>query len=545
MATTIKPPNSKRDIKTANKLLTQLRQVDRTEHLLALEKMFLGLKDDIKKATKAWKNQHGWNVNGPYENLQKKFNSIIDTFGGLLHFVLDKEILPMIYKEEWNQKQWWTSHFVEVKARPASTYDIDIALRTLPQYGKPLKDMTVAKHKTSVEIWLEALLPPIHGEVNGKFKALLFVEADRSTFFNWLDRFFQEKINLNVGKLHGRKKAQEGVLGDLMFHVGQIAWQQPLTLVNPSLRAPVIPEDVSNGGVILQEEEIGYDTVTEYKDLVIRVVVLDERTCIRCAPLDGMIFEESQAPTLIHNKCRCYNVPYFPGQMGVLETGNYAPWFEKQDKELQQDILGRRKYLLWEHGVPLKHLRGTWKDLSKFFLDKGLFSVSDIAAIDTYVRTGGSQKAWIKQKLSNVKLLERELRNATNPELKKLLIVEIRDVKADIVLREAIFKERETALDSLLSGIPFTKYPGDIPFDEIAKKAMSVDEYSKGFTDMQKVYLTLKSRALSSSISSRTAAVNASIKDLKDYHSSLPTLEKDILERDWLVFETALRNLIQ
>jgi len=100
---------------------------------------------------------------------------------------------------------------------------------------------------------------------------------------------------------------------------------------------------------------------------------LDNRTCLRCARLDGKVYRyvngvDHQGPILPrHPNCRCVYVPVikswkelgisadefppstrasFNGQ--VPDTMTYQQWFKTQDKEFQLDVLGPKKYEMFQ-----------------------------------------------------------------------------------------------------------------------------------------------------------------------------------------------------
>lgn len=98
------------------------------------------------------------------------------------------------------------------------------------------------------------------------------------------------------------------------------------------------------------------------------VAVLDLRTPLICALLDGQRFEASELPQSPHTDgCRCVEIPIFKlnevlegrrpengdkrGTVSAVTT--FVDWFEEQSNDFQLKYLGKLKYCIFKRGHPL------------------------------------------------------------------------------------------------------------------------------------------------------------------------------------------------
>lgn len=86
--------------------------------------------------------------------------------------------------------------------------------------------------------------------------------------------------------------------------------------------------------------------------------ILDTRTCIRCANLDGKVFRlkngESTAPPIpLHLDCRCTLIPVRVGSKllgGRAEIQTFPSWLKGQSSSVQDRVLGDKKGQLFRSG---------------------------------------------------------------------------------------------------------------------------------------------------------------------------------------------------
>lgn len=80
------------------------------------------------------------------------------------------------------------------------------------------------------------------------------------------------------------------------------------------------------------------------------LAVLDSRTTLTCANLNGQTFKLERFPwPPRHINCRSTSLPVVKGTPKV-ETPSYADWLKRQKDEVQNDILGVRKAQLFRSG---------------------------------------------------------------------------------------------------------------------------------------------------------------------------------------------------
>lgn len=90
------------------------------------------------------------------------------------------------------------------------------------------------------------------------------------------------------------------------------------------------------------------------------LAALDDRTCLACVGLDGMVFEISQ-PMQAHVNCRCTMVPVLPFRVprkrrigwpddGGMFEGTGEDWFAGLTPLEKRSLMGPGKYDLWAQG---------------------------------------------------------------------------------------------------------------------------------------------------------------------------------------------------
>lgn len=84
--------------------------------------------------------------------------------------------------------------------------------------------------------------------------------------------------------------------------------------------------------------------------------ILDTSTCIACGSLDGQVFDDiTKVPVYPqHDRCRCTLIPLpeEASEEDVKET--YSHWFERQTDKKKYEILGKKRFELYEQGMKIK-----------------------------------------------------------------------------------------------------------------------------------------------------------------------------------------------
>jgi len=84
--------------------------------------------------------------------------------------------------------------------------------------------------------------------------------------------------------------------------------------------------------------------------------ILDTSTCVACGYLDGNIYDDiSKVPIYpLHDRCRCSLIP-LPEETEEDEVKeSYSQWFERQPKDKKYEILGKKRFELYEQGMKIK-----------------------------------------------------------------------------------------------------------------------------------------------------------------------------------------------
>lgn len=84
--------------------------------------------------------------------------------------------------------------------------------------------------------------------------------------------------------------------------------------------------------------------------------ILDTSTCIVCGSLDGQVFDDiTKVPVYPqHDRCRCTIIP-LPEEASEDDVReSYNHWFERQSKDKKYEILGKKRFELYEQGMKIK-----------------------------------------------------------------------------------------------------------------------------------------------------------------------------------------------
>lgn len=116
-----------------------------------------------------------------------------------------------------------------------------------------------------------------------------------------------------------------------------------------------------------EAETLGYGLPEQYDRIVftkndkkiqryIWTSMLDTTTCLACGELDGQVYDSIDKVPMypLHRSCRCMIVP-LPADIDeedIRET--YSQWFERQSKNKKYEILGKKRFELYEQGVKIK-----------------------------------------------------------------------------------------------------------------------------------------------------------------------------------------------
>lgn len=100
------------------------------------------------------------------------------------------------------------------------------------------------------------------------------------------------------------------------------------------------------------------------------VAVLDRRTTITCASLDGNIYLADQGPRPpLHFNCRSTRIPLVDGSDSA-NVSEYGNWLKRQPKSVQVEVLGEERAKLFRSGE---------LTIEKFTDDKGVvYSIDDL-----------------------------------------------------------------------------------------------------------------------------------------------------------------------
>lgn len=161
-----------------------------------------------------------------------------------------------------------------------------------------------------------------------------------------------------------------------------------------------------------------HETYAAMGDLVTAVEwvsTLDARTSLICASRDGQVFPLNKGPRPpAHPNCRSTTIPRIKG-LEPVERQSYAEWLKGQSVEVQDDILGRSKAILFRSGkltldryvdragktLTLDQLRATAGLAEELRVDSpvGPITAAEMAALRRYTSDGyetinGSLRGW-------------------------------------------------------------------------------------------------------------------------------------------------------
>lgn len=99
---------------------------------------------------------------------------------------------------------------------------------------------------------------------------------------------------------------------------------------------------------------------------------LDDRTCLRCGPLDNKVFKVGKGPKApLHMNCRCVRAPIIKGRDDLIKAGLIKPgsrasidgqvpdslkfedWLRRQSPARQKEVLGAKRLKMWRNGTKL------------------------------------------------------------------------------------------------------------------------------------------------------------------------------------------------
>lgn len=519
-------------------LYSSIRKINRIPYLKGVRHRLGSLKKEIIAclADARSTSLDLWDVNYRGQNkLLLQVDSLVELFVAEIQFYLDIEAIPELVQREFGRKLFFSSRFVQVYVRPLTNAQVSRIRRTMLQFGRPTGKLTVSKKRTLVEIWLNTIEATLKTDLGGIVKRSFSGEWSKAHLNKSIRKYFLQKVDLWIGKfrLHRQiKRTDMGVLDDILWHMGQLAWTQPLPLVNKALR-----EDLT----------IGFDTVTKYRDLVLWSTALDERTCPQCGILDGRVWPEHLAPTCpLHPLCRCVKLPYFEGQMGSYDRGeNWSTWLDRQDDETQSKILGQRKFFLKRLGVDVERLaKKSFGRLAQDLIHSGYFIPDDMELISKLVQERGVFKALQTKNLRRQRSLESLLKKTRSPTLRKTLKAEILRLEKIYVARDVEFAKTLKGLEREIAKIHPVKILGKVPTsEELIKCGFTQDQYRTEFKALQVEYKKLLKKALAQKTpSTKMDALKEAEAKLRTFFKKGSQAVRGITSRDYIIFQNALRD---
>jgi len=84
--------------------------------------------------------------------------------------------------------------------------------------------------------------------------------------------------------------------------------------------------------------------------------MLDTSTCVVCGMLDGQVYDDITKAVMYpqHDRCRCRLIP-MPEEANEEDfKETYSQWFERQPKDKKYEILGKKRFELYEQGMKIK-----------------------------------------------------------------------------------------------------------------------------------------------------------------------------------------------
>ena len=84
--------------------------------------------------------------------------------------------------------------------------------------------------------------------------------------------------------------------------------------------------------------------------------ILDTSTCVACGYLDGRVYDDiAKVPVYpLHDRCRCTLIPLPEDTEEETFKESYSHWFERQKKKKKYEILGKKRFELYEQGMKIK-----------------------------------------------------------------------------------------------------------------------------------------------------------------------------------------------
>ena len=148
-------------------------------------------------------------------------------------------------------------------------------------------------------------------------------------------------------------EATQGYVTDISFNELKDDYSARLNSFDIGLQADAETMGESLGD---QYERIVYTKNKEAFKKYMWSSILDTSTCIVCGSLDGQVFDDiTKVPVYPqHDRCRCTIIPLpeEASEEDVKET--YSHWFERQTDKKKYEILGKKRFELYEQGMKIK-----------------------------------------------------------------------------------------------------------------------------------------------------------------------------------------------
>lgn len=120
-------------------------------------------------------------------------------------------------------------------------------------------------------------------------------------------------------------------------------------------------------GLEADSETLGESLATQYDRIIYTandekinkymwLAILDGRTCLVCADLDHTVYSKIEDVPIYakHNRCRC-SVMIINDEIEKFVPESYEQWFENQSPKEKYQILGKKRFELYESGMKIKN----------------------------------------------------------------------------------------------------------------------------------------------------------------------------------------------
>jgi hypothetical protein len=219
----------------------------------------------------------------------------------------------------------------------------------------PLTDKAAFTLPTPKQVWAAASFGPYAGP-DGKFTFQNYIQSLSNDAFNVWD------IACRSAYLTGMpaKSIVKSVLGV----INTDGWEP--SKVQRLRNSLEMNARTAISFMTEQARDAVYEANADILDGYQYLATLDTRTCLVCAADDGKIFKSlDEAPKLPrHLNDRCLYIPYLkgfediPGERAAMDGPvsdkmTYKDWFSQQSPEVQQEILGKRRYEAYKNGASI------------------------------------------------------------------------------------------------------------------------------------------------------------------------------------------------